>query len=83
MPLFLFLRNLCDIEHSGKFNREQFALAVFLTMNVLRGEAPPEKELPPNMVPPSLRSKIFKLKSGRGRAFIIPLYIYIQIYTML
>ena len=52
---FCFLnRNLCDITKSGKLNSEQFALAMFLLAEKVRGKDPP-KELPPNYIPPSLR----------------------------
>lgn len=47
-------RNLCDITKSGKLNAEQFALAMFLLAEKVRGKDPP-KELPPNFIPPSLR----------------------------
>lgn len=48
--------NLCDIARSGKLNREQFALAMWLIKSTLRGQ-----ELPPSltneMIPPSFRPK--------------------------
>ena len=47
-------RSLCDICQSGKLNKEQFALAMWLIKQRLRGVEPPQS-LPPDMVPPSLR----------------------------
>ncbi len=44
------------MENNGKLNAEQFALAMFLIAEKVRGKDPP-KELLPNMVPPSMRKK--------------------------
>eukprot|EP00731_Ephydatia_muelleri_P017986 Em0011g26a len=53
-PVLFHIWNLCDITKSGKLNAEQFALAMFLLAEKVRGKDPP-KELPPNFIPPSLR----------------------------
>ncbi|XP_043472838.1 epidermal growth factor receptor substrate 15-like 1 isoform X2 [Leptopilina heterotoma] len=45
---------LCDICQSGKLNKEQFALAMWLIKQKLHGVEPPNV-LPLEMVPPSLR----------------------------
>ncbi|XP_028982687.1 epidermal growth factor receptor substrate 15-like 1 isoform X3 [Diachasma alloeum] len=50
---------LCDICQSGKLNKEQFALAMWLIKQKLRGTDPPQA-LTPEMMPPSLR----KAKDG-------------------
>lgn len=49
-----FYRTLCDICQSGKLNKEQFALAMWLIKHKLQGVEPPNT-LPLEMVPPSLR----------------------------
>lgn len=49
-------RSLCDIKHTGKLNNEQFALAMWLINQKVKGIDPP-KALTPEMVPPCLRSK--------------------------
>ncbi|KAG7202414.1 hypothetical protein KM043_018729 [Ampulex compressa] len=46
--------SLCDICQSGKLNKEQFALAMWLIKQKLRGVDPPAS-LTPEMVPPSMR----------------------------
>ncbi|XP_033224210.1 epidermal growth factor receptor substrate 15-like 1 isoform X2 [Belonocnema kinseyi] len=46
--------SLCDICQSGKLNKEQFALAMYIIKQKLRGVDPPNS-LTPEMVPPSLR----------------------------
>ncbi|XP_034936533.1 epidermal growth factor receptor substrate 15-like 1 isoform X2 [Chelonus insularis] len=45
---------LCDLGQSGKLNKEQFALAMWLIKQKLRGIDPPSS-LTPEMMPPSLR----------------------------
>ncbi|XP_011312407.1 epidermal growth factor receptor substrate 15-like 1 isoform X2 [Fopius arisanus] len=52
---------LCDVCQSGKLNKEQFALAMWLIKQKLRGSDPPQA-LTPEMMPPSLR----KAKDGGG-----------------
>lgn len=47
-------RGLCDICQSGKLNKEQFALSMWLIKQQLRGVEPPAA-LTPEMMPPSLR----------------------------
>lgn len=47
---------LCDIQKNGKLNAEQFALAMFLIAEKVRGKEVP-KELTANMIPPSLRKQ--------------------------
>ncbi|XP_015433947.1 PREDICTED: epidermal growth factor receptor substrate 15-like 1 isoform X2 [Dufourea novaeangliae] len=46
--------NLCDICQSGKFNREQFALAIWFINQRLKGVDLPATLLP-EMIPPSMR----------------------------
>jgi Ca2+-binding EF-hand superfamily protein len=48
--------NLCDSQKKGKLNVEQFALAMYLIAEKVRGKELPT-ELAPNMIPPSLRGK--------------------------
>ncbi|XP_012276830.1 epidermal growth factor receptor substrate 15-like 1 isoform X2 [Orussus abietinus] len=45
---------LCDINQSGKLNKEQFALAMWFIKQKIRGIDPPPS-LAPDMMPPSLR----------------------------
>ncbi|XP_076664292.1 epidermal growth factor receptor pathway substrate 15 isoform X2 [Andrena cerasifolii] len=45
---------LCDICQNGKLNKEQFALAMWLIKQKLRGADPPAS-LSPDMIPPSMR----------------------------
>ena len=52
----LSIRNLCDIENTGRLNSDQFALAMFLIAEKVRGKEVP-KELTPAMIPPSLRKQ--------------------------
>ena len=49
-------RSLCDVQKNGKLNAEQFALAMYLVAEKVRGKDPP-KELTPSMIPPSLRNQ--------------------------
>ena len=49
-------RNLCDTKSIGKLNSEQFALAIHLVQQKLKGIDPPP-QLTPEMIPPSLRPK--------------------------
>ncbi|XP_078036718.1 epidermal growth factor receptor pathway substrate 15 isoform X1 [Augochlora pura] len=46
--------SLCDICQNGKLNKEQFALAIWLIKQKLKGIDPPES-LTPDMIPPSMR----------------------------
>ncbi|EDV22349.1 uncharacterized protein TRIADDRAFT_58856 [Trichoplax adhaerens] len=46
--------NLCDINHTGKLNSEQFALALYLIQQKINGIELP-LTLSANMVPPSMR----------------------------
>ncbi|XP_043288802.1 epidermal growth factor receptor substrate 15-like 1 isoform X3 [Venturia canescens] len=46
--------SLCDICQSGKLNKEQFALSMWLIKQTMKGIDPPTS-LTPEMVPPSLR----------------------------
>ncbi|KAK3091928.1 hypothetical protein FSP39_023778 [Pinctada imbricata] len=48
--------NLCDIKAIGKLNSEQFALAMYLIQQKLKGVDPPST-LTPEMIPPSMRAK--------------------------
>jgi len=45
---------LCDICQSGKLNKEQFAIAMWLIKQKLNGIDPPAS-LTPEMIPPSIR----------------------------
>lgn len=47
---------MCDIQKKGRLNGEQFALAMYLIAEKVRGKELPT-ELTPNMIPPSLRGK--------------------------
>ena len=49
-------RNLCDTKSMGKLNSEQFALAIHLVQQKLKGIEPPP-QLTPEMIPPSMRPK--------------------------
>lgn len=49
-------RGLCDMGSSGKLNKEQFALAMWLIKQKLRGIEPPQN-LTSDMIPPSMRQK--------------------------
>ena len=53
----LLIRNLCDTKAMGKLNTEQFALAMYLIQQKLKGVDPPET-LTPEMVPPSMRTAV-------------------------
>jgi len=50
----LFARALCDTRNIGKLTKDQFALAIYLIQQKLKGVDPPAK-LPPEMIPPSIR----------------------------
>lgn len=50
------LRTLCDTNGIGKINNEQFALAMYLVQQKLKGVDPPAT-LTPEMIPPSMRPK--------------------------
>ncbi|KAL4235983.1 hypothetical protein ACF0H5_004371 [Mactra antiquata] len=47
--------NLCDMKSIGKLNSDQFALAMYLVQQKLKGIDPPT-QLTPEMIPPSLRT---------------------------
>jgi len=47
-------RALCDSRNIGKLTKDQFALAIYLIQQKLKGVDPPAK-LPPEMIPPSIR----------------------------
>ncbi|KAI4486108.1 hypothetical protein M0804_006597 [Polistes exclamans] len=53
-PVLAHIWGLCDTCQSGKLNKEQFALAMWLIKQKLRNIDPPTT-LKPEMVPPSLR----------------------------
>ena len=52
--VFLFPRNLCDMKGMGKLTSDQFALAVHLMQQKLKGVDPPQS-LTPELIPPSMR----------------------------
>ncbi|XP_003385156.1 PREDICTED: epidermal growth factor receptor substrate 15-like 1 [Amphimedon queenslandica] len=45
---------LCDMDNTGRLNKEQFALAMYLIAEKVKGREVPT-ELAPNMIPPSKR----------------------------
>ena len=53
---FSILRTLSDMNGIGKINNEQFALAMYLVQQKLKGVEPPPA-LTPEMIPPSMRPK--------------------------
>ena len=53
-------RRLCDIDGNGKLNQEQFALAMYLIAERVKGRELPN-ELSPQMIPPSKRKGINQL----------------------
>ena len=53
---FSILRTLSDMNGIGKINNEQFALAMYLVQQKLKGVEPPPT-LTPEMIPPSMRPK--------------------------
>lgn len=52
--MFIHFRGLCDIGQSGKLNKEQFALSMWLIKQKMRGIDPPNT-LTAEMIPPSRR----------------------------
>ena len=50
----LVYRALCDTRNMGKLTKDQFALALYLIQQKLKGVDPPAR-LPPEMVPPTTR----------------------------
>ncbi|XP_025075212.1 epidermal growth factor receptor substrate 15-like 1 [Pogonomyrmex barbatus] len=53
-PVLAHIWSLCDICQSGKLNKEQFAIAMWLIKQKLNGIDPPAS-LTPEMIPPSIR----------------------------
>ncbi|XP_077275160.1 epidermal growth factor receptor pathway substrate 15 isoform X4 [Temnothorax americanus] len=53
-PVLAHIWSLCDICQSGKLNKEQFAIAIWLIKQKLNGIDPPAS-LTPEMIPPSIR----------------------------
>jgi hypothetical protein len=49
-------RALCDVQQTGKLNLEQFALAMWLVEQTVKGVKPPAV-LAPDMIPPCMRPK--------------------------
>lgn len=47
-------RALCDTRNMGKLSKDQFALALYLIQQKLKGIDPPAR-LPPEMIPPTTR----------------------------
>ena len=70
-----FFRNLCDTKSMGKLNSEQFALAMYLIQQKLKGIDPPAT-LTPEMVPPSMRSKSATDTASFGVAVSVILNVY-------
>lgn len=48
-------RNLCDVDKTGQLNKEQFALAMYLISEKVKGRRELPGELSPSMIPPSKR----------------------------
>ncbi|XP_063238176.1 epidermal growth factor receptor substrate 15-like 1 isoform X2 [Bacillus rossius redtenbacheri] len=55
-PVLAHIWSLCDMKQMGKLNAEQFALAMWLINQKLKGVEPPAA-LAPEMVPPSFQPK--------------------------
>lgn len=53
--LFLFCRGLADTKQTGKLNREQFSLAMYLIEQKTNKGIDPPTTLTPDMIPPSER----------------------------
>lgn len=62
-PVLAHIWNLCDTRAVGKLNSDQFALAMYLVQQKLKGIDPPA-QLSPDMIPPSLRAFQFPDTSG-------------------
>ncbi|KAK6643177.1 hypothetical protein RUM43_004680 [Polyplax serrata] len=55
-PVLAHIWSLCDTHQSGKLNNEQFALAMWLINQTVKGIDPPAS-LTPEMVPPCMRGQ--------------------------
>ncbi|KAF6216262.1 hypothetical protein GE061_000602 [Apolygus lucorum] len=65
---------LCDIKQSGKLNSEQFALAMWMIHQKLKGIEPPVT-LTPEMIPPSMRAQMNgNAPAATATAAAAPLY---------
>ncbi|CAF0799548.1 unnamed protein product [Didymodactylos carnosus] len=66
LPSFVLshIWNLCDIGQTGKLNSEQFALAVYLINQKIKGNYNIPVELTMEMMPPSLRPKTFHINES-------------------
>ena len=53
---YLFHRSLCDVDNTGQLNKEQFALAMYLISEKVKGKREIPGELSPSMIPPSKRA---------------------------
>lgn len=53
--LFLLCRGLADTKQTGKLNREQFSLAMYLIEQKTNKGIDPPSTLTPDMIPPSER----------------------------
>ena len=66
----LINRNLCDTDKTGKLNKEEFALAMYLIAEKVKGRRELPSSLSPSMIPPSKRKSakttITASKSGEG-----------------
>lgn len=67
---------MCDISQSGKLNKEQFAIAMWLIKQKLNGIDPPAS-LTPEMIPPSIR------KPGETIVVTLLKYFFLMCYNML
>lgn len=54
--IYSYLRALSDVDSDGRLSAEEFSIAMFLVDNVKMGHPLPNV-LPPNLIPPSLRSR--------------------------
>ena len=52
----MFCRTLADVDSDGRLTSEEFSLAMFLA-DMVRSGQPLPMSLPPNFIPPSMRSR--------------------------
>lgn len=64
--LCLFHRGLADTKQTGKLNREQFSLAMYLIQQKVTKDIDPPSTLTPDMIPPSERTA-----TGSVSAFVL------------
>ncbi len=69
----MLCRNLCDTRGLGKLNTEQFALAMYLIQQKVKGIEPPQT-LPPDMIPPSMRQAVSSFQTIKHPALSVSCY---------